>query len=126
MKKSLIDHCYLIAKRYNPKHCQWDCDKHYSFIIQNNQIVEWGTNKSGNPNRAMYKDYQKIHSEYSAWAKAKGIIDKSKSFELLNLRLNKSGKLMLSKPCNCCLGFLKGLNCSKIIFSTEMGFAKLI
>lgn len=125
MKKKQIEHCLRIARKHLPKHPQWDAYKHYSFIFQNNKLIEWGCNRTSEPTIG-YPEYGKRHSEVDAWYKAKGLMDK-KSFEVLNIRMNCKGDLKISKPCSCCYEFLKRLGCSGVWFSVgEIGFAKIL
>lgn len=105
---------------------------HWSFIVQNNKIVEWGTNRNGVP--PVYFGYSdridgaepKIHAELDAWNKAKGLLDRNVKFECINIRLNRAGSLRLSKPCTCCESFLFSIGCSKVFYSTENGFLSTI
>jgi len=107
----------------------WDSrmkSRHFTFVVQDSKIVEMGKNKIGTPlvHRG-YMSYQYLHSETIAFFKARGILDKQKPFQAVNIRLNKSGEIKLSKPCACCYNFLQGAGCNKIWFSTEIGFAKM-
>jgi hypothetical protein len=128
MKKSIIRHCVQWAIQHNTKekHNQFDYYKHHTFIIQDNSVIEWGQNKAGSP-PIFYKPHQKIHSEYIAYKKARGLLNKQKTFQVVNIRLNKQGNLKLSKPCSCCNNFLKAMGCKTVYFSTgiEDSFAKL-
>jgi len=122
MKKKLLAECLNIAIKNNTplKHPQWDCYKHFSFIIQNNKIIEWGTNRQGSAMIYLgYAPYQKIHSEVDAYFKARGIMDRNKPFEVINIRLNKTSHLKVSNPCKCCLAFLNHLGCKRIWYSTD-------
>jgi hypothetical protein len=120
MTNKLIEICVTIAKHYLPKHSRKDGYKHFSFVIQHNKLVEWGTNKSGPPMKMLgYQDHQMIHSETLAYRKAKGILNKNEIFEVINIRLNARGELKIAKPCPCCTTFLKNLNCKRIWFSSS-------
>ena len=129
MKKKVIQECLDISIRNNNplNHPQWACYKHFSFIIQRNKIVDWGTNRAGTPFANMgYEAHCKIHSEVEAYRKARGIMDKSLPFEVVNIRLIKNGQIRSSCPCKCCWNFLKNLGCKQISFTTDMGnFANL-
>jgi len=129
VKNRILNECLTIAfKNNNPiKHPQWDCYKHYSFVIQNHKIVEWGTNRRGSSFTFLgYEPYQKIHSEVDAYFKARGIMDKGVPFEVVNIRLTKNGTLRDSNPCKCCFAFLRNLGCKAIWFSTDLeNFASL-
>ena len=126
MKKSILTNCLAIARDYIPKHCQFDYFLHYAFVIQNNSIVEWSTNKVGEP--PIHMGYHrrigaipKLHAEILAYRKAKGLLNKQ-TFEIINVRLNKKGELRLSKPCICCQEILSDLGCKRFWYSWEDGF----
>ncbi len=133
MKKSLLSDALQISLMKFKKHPEYERYIHYSFIIQDNKIIEWGTNHKGIP--AKHYGYckknndptfvPKIHSEIDAFKKAKGILNKSKIFEIINIRLNKEGQIRSSKPCVCCYYLLKELGCKTFHFTEDDGF-KLI
>ena len=126
MKQTILKECIRISREKNLQRDRTSDFRHYSFIIQKNKVVEWGTNVSKVPPMIQF-GYPKTagwHSEANAYRKAKGILDSS-SFEVINIRLNRQGDLRLSKPCKCCHSFLTELGCSAVWFSTELGFAKL-
>lgn len=127
MKRTILEECHRIALSNikQKKHPQWSCYKHFSFVIQDNKIVEWGMNRSAEP-LIGYPSHGKLHSECDAYFKARGLLDNSKPFIVVNIRMGTMGQLKLSKPCACCQQFLKRLNCREIWFSTELGFARLL
>ena len=129
MKRKTLQECLSIACKNNTpdKHPQWDCYKHYTFILQNHKIIEWGTNRPGSPFAYLgYVPYSKIHSELDAYNKAKGIMNRGEPFEVVNIRLTKTFKIRSSCPCKCCWNFLNNLGCKRIWFTTDMGnFASL-
>ena len=132
MRKSILRDCIRIAKEKNRPdvHPEWGNFHHYSFIIQNNKIIEMGTNRDihiGAMRHLGYSDTSKIHSEVDAYNKAKGHpdFDKNSSFEVVNIRLNRTNEIRLSKPCSCCFNFLNSLGAKSCHFTTEVGFAKL-
>jgi hypothetical protein len=98
---------------------------HFSFIIQRNKIIEWSPNRAASPLVARgFADTAKLHAETEAWRRAKGLLDKTKDFECVNVRV-KNGRLKMSAPCLCCAEFLRSCGCSAVWFSTEAGFARL-
>ena len=128
MNKKLISECLRVAKFNNASHLhpQWDCYKHYSFVIQGDTIVDWGTNRKGDAIVILgYPGHSKIHSEYDAFRKAKGLLDKSKSFQVINIRLSKASTLKISKPCKCCAAYLHSAGCDIVWYSTIDGFNKI-
>jgi hypothetical protein len=135
MKKRLLHDAMKLALDYLPKHPEFMFFPHYSFVIQSNKIIEWDTNTGGQPPAPFLAMYQsrvshlegssKRHSELNAYTKAKGILDRDKSFEIINIRLNKHGSMRDSAPCSCCHSFLKMLGCQKVWFTTNAGWAKM-
>lgn len=128
MKKSIIRECVRISKSKNsPRtHPEWGNFHHFSFIVQDNKILGWATNKTGEASKVLgFGDKNKIHSEPSAYAKAKGLLNSTKSFECVNIRLTRLDRLKISKPCDCCFRFLKIMGCSFVYFSTESKFMRL-
>lgn len=130
MKRKLLNQCLNIALKNNTpiKHPQWKCYHHFSFIIQKNKIVDWGTNRESPPLTYLgYDTYTKMHSEVDAYFKAKGIMDKREDFEVVNIRLTNTHSIRESAPCKCCFAFLENLGCKKVWFTTEIGkFASVI
>jgi len=126
MKNSILNECLNKALKLNPRHPEMSCYHHFSFIVQGNKIIEWATNR-GNGAKPLigYGSWQKLHSENCAYFRAKGLLDKHKSFDTVNIRLTKNGDLKLSRPCRCCVAFLRFLGCKTVWFTTELGFAKL-
>lgn len=123
MKPKILKECTEIAlANNNPSHDQWDCYKHYSFIVQENKIVSWGTNKRGSPLTFLgYQPHQKIHVETVAYFKADRLLKKNIPFEVVNIRLGKNNMIKISAPCKCCSNFLKNLGCKRIWFTTTNG-----
>jgi len=126
MKKMILEECYRIALNNikQKKHPQWTSYKHFSFIIQRGRIIEWGMNRCAEPLMG-YPAHGKLHSECDAYFKARGLLDNTRAFEVINIRMGSNGQLKLSKPCECCQQFLKRLNCRKVWFSTALGFTRL-
>ena len=124
MKRKMIEECLKIALKHNTpeKHQEWGYYHHFSFVIQNGKILEWGKNRRGSPLLYLgYQPYTKMHSEVDAYFKAKGILDKIKRFEVINIRLDKYNIIRRSEPCRCCSAFLRNLGCYRIWFSTNIG-----
>lgn len=126
MKPNILRECLRLAKEKNSMRKDTNF-RHYSFLIQKNKIVEMGQNISY-ANSMTYFGYPErsgIHSECLAYKRAKGIMDHDLSFEMVNIRLSKSGIIRMSKPCECCYNFLQTQGCTMVYFSTDVGFAKL-
>jgi hypothetical protein len=134
MKKSLLHNALTFAKNKFVYHGEFNNFIHFSFIVQSNKIIEIGKNNKKIPklhfgyHRRLQNDpffHPKTHSELHVWMKSKGILNKNKSFEMINIRLNKKGFVRLSKPCTCCYNLLKELGCKAVYYSSEIGFLKI-
>lgn len=126
MKRSLFKECLALAINHLPNHPAKHY-KHYSFIIQNNKIIEYGVNRYGPAYKIFgYQDHQMIHSENDAYKKARGLLSKGTFFDVVNIRLNSQGEMRNSFPCMCCLSYLKNFGCRRVYFSTNVGFADLL
>ena len=129
MKKGLLKEALAIARRKQPSHPEKDRFCHYSFVVQGNQIVEYGWNHSGQPK--IHHGYNrqnrgqgfkpKTHAESAAYYKAKGLLDKEEPFDIINVRLSKQGELRNSRPCSWCAEFLTALGCRYFYFSSFNG-----
>jgi len=131
MKKTLLRDAARIAIGKLAKHPQFDYYPHFTFIVQNNKMVCWGTNNEGIPpihlgyNERISFGKPKIHSEYNAYRKARGILQPNNSFEVINIRLNRNGEMRQSMPCSCCYNFLSAVGCSSCYFSTKIGWDEI-
>lgn len=137
MNKSILRDAMKIAVDYIPKHPEYKFYMHYSFIVQSGKIIDWSTNSEHVAPGHMYAMYAsrvaelndgipKCHAEPAAYKKARGLLVRNKSFDLINIRVNKSGLPRCAAPCECCIRFLSALDCTKVWFSTDVGWAKLI
>lgn len=126
MKRSIIRTAEQIARSKNHIHPHQNGFRHYTFVVQNNKILELGMNRLTQPERTRgYKDFSGRHAELDAMYKARGIMDHNKPFEIINIRLNRRGELRLSKPCKVCDAWLRTTNCKTILYSTDDGFEVL-
>lgn len=125
MRKQLLNQSARVALANAHKHPEHQHYLHWSFIVQNNQIVEWGVNRTGIPDPQWgYKPNSKIHSELSAYKKARLLLDRG-PFDLINVRLNRQGLIKLSAPCVTCAGWLAANGCRKVWFTSPAGWASI-
>lgn len=130
MRKSSLNQFLRIARDKLDAHPQFMAFPHFSFIVQNNRLLGWATNASHTPpihfgyHDHPDKNYRpKLHAELRVYHKVRGILEPG-DFEMVNIRLNKTGELRLSKPCNKCFCLISRFGCSKFYYSSETGFAK--
>lgn len=129
MKKSILRECIRIAEQKLSNHPQLDYFPHYSFVIQYNKIIEWGTNMAGVPpihfgyhERLNGEGEAKLHSELVAWRRARDLLDNDKHWDMVNIRMSRDKTIRLSKPCSCCAAVMRELGCKKFYYSWEQGF----
>lgn len=125
MRNKLLGECISIARSKLPKH-PMDKFRHFTFIIQGNKIIGYGTNRYGSaPSGFGYDENSEIHSEPDAFRRCGKLLDKNKPFKVINIRFNRYGEIRMSKPCKCCNGFLKVMGATTVWFSTNAGWAKM-
>jgi hypothetical protein len=116
------------AEDYIQNHPQYEHYLHYSFLVVNNQIITWGTNLDGSP--PIHFGYNKrsavpkLHSEYVVYCRGRKMVNLDK-FELVNIRLNRSGTVKMAAPCEVCQGWLFGVGCSAVYFTTSNRWGKI-
>lgn len=130
MRKAILQEALNIAKSKVEKHPEKECYLHFSFVVQENKIIEWGLNNRKIP--ALHYGYHsrikdtrfkpKMHAEVNAYWKAKGLLKRNKAFSMINIRLNRMSECRMSKPCSCCYGLLKALGCDIFYYSSNNGF----
>lgn len=126
MKKSILRVAIHLAYDYLAHHPQINHYPHYSFIIVKNKIVSWATNTCLEPpiylgyHRSWDGSYKpKFHAEWHAYRRSKI----TGPFDIVNIRLNKSRHLRLSKPCKTCFHLLSSLGCRKFWYTDQTGFS---
>jgi hypothetical protein len=128
MKKKILEACLRIARTHLPNHSEYQSGfMHYTFVIQNKKIIKWATNNGVKCDLAPklgYPKHSKIHSEPAAWKKAKGLVNRRRPFQIINIRLNRKGQMRNSKPCWYCACFLDSLNCNEVWYTTNLGFRR--
>jgi len=97
MKKSILKHVLRIANKVIHKHPQYKNYIHFAFLIQKDKVISMGRNHLGVPPKHLgyhsrINDIPKTHAEWDAYKKGRGLLDKSKSFECINIRFNKKGE----------------------------------
>jgi tRNA(Arg) A34 adenosine deaminase TadA len=133
MKRNILNECLRLAReKHGPSHPSWGQKAvHYSFVVQDNKILEMGVNRpdASPPLHYGYPSHSDIHSEIDAWRKARGILEDGK-WELVNIKLSKEAPYFPTAdaaPCNQCMAFLMQKGCKHFYFTTSTGWiAKVI
>ena len=125
-----IDRCVAIAvdesKRGYSKQYSYS---HWSFVFQNKKLLSYGRNVAKQEYLMKRFGYNRkcggIHSETVAMRKAYGLLDRRRSWELINISLTATHTLRMSAPCPVCRSFIAACGCSICHFSIIDGFAKV-
>lgn len=123
MKRRILNECVRRARQVTHPEFGRAGFLHFSFVIQNKQILGLGFNRFGGAQPGFgYRNTR--HSENDAYQKCKGIL-RSRPWSMVNIRLNKKRELMISRPCVCCVCFLEAVRCDCVFYSSNVGFLKL-
>lgn len=129
MKKSLLDEALKIASKNLKNHPEYQHYAHFTFIVKDNQIITWATNNAHTPPKhygygsRIKGAIPKTHSEIRAYRRSRRILGRQ-SFQIINIRLNRSNQMRLSKPCCCCNNIMREMGCTKFYYSSPVGFLK--
>lgn len=117
LEKKLIEHARLLVPNLH-----WRC-RHVSFVVIRNRIIALGVN-SYNKTSPLAKKFGArdayIHSELGAIVNAGRGIDLSKT-TVYNVRIDLSGQLRMSKPCESCQKLLCAFNVRRCFYTDDNG-----
>ena len=118
MKQRVIEKAIKIAKSLCPTNKE-NKNSHIAFLIKLNIIDKIGINKRRTHPKTSrhpyHEGYVGIHAELDCILK----IDKEdlSKYNMLVIRIDRNGKLNMSKPCPGCQSLLKQLNIKNIWYS---------
>lgn len=100
--------------------------KHFSYLCQGNHIICHGYNRNRktHPLAQKYYRYPFIHSELSAILRFPDRPVELKQCTLYNIRVNKVGQILLSRPCKNCQRLLLDFGIAKVFYSNEFGYCE--
>jgi hypothetical protein len=90
---------------------------HFSFLIQGGKILSMGRNL--HIKHASIYPRGTYHSEYVAYKRGKGLLDRRKRWHIINIRLTLGHKVAISKPCSICQDYLRAMGCDRVIYTIE-------
>lgn len=111
--------CLKLAKRMAEKS---EADhRHGCVVLKKGKPIATGFNKYSLTPFAISKGYFTTHAEIDAFAKLRHREDIG-PVDILVVRINNKGELLLSKPCQHCMRVLKEMyNINKIMYSESDG-----
>lgn len=125
ISKKLERKIYHVA--LNLKHLINARQKHFSFIVERNNIISvgWNNPKKTHPLGKRFKyRFHCRHSELHAIQHFPYPVEMLSYYKIINLRLLADNSLGLSKPCFICQDLLEFFGINEIYYSTEKGYQK--
>jgi deoxycytidylate deaminase len=97
--------------------------RHFAFIIEKNKIRAIGWNAKKTHPQALKFGYPwlYVHAELSAITRFEGNPRELAKCICVNVRLNKDGKILQSKPCKSCLRMLAAFRLKEIFYTDDNG-----
>lgn len=100
---------------------------HFSFILRRNTILSIGYNnmfKTDPGAKAAGYEYGFMHSEFDAIGNFPLQPKEFTKCRLVNIRMDRFGKVLLAKPCKVCGPMLIGLKFREVWYSNEYEFER--
>jgi deoxycytidylate deaminase len=126
----VVDISRALTLKDSPLRCQ-----HFSFILYRNRIISIGQNsKKTSPKNLRNKHFSRSSgkdishnkgtcSELAAIVKLKNTTNIDfKKCVLINVRIDKKGKMNNSKPCGSCRSLLSYFSFKKVFYTSPEGF----
>ena len=114
-KLPMLNHCIKLS--YEKLESCTEKFRHFSFVIQRNEILSVGCNRR--VSHDVIYPRQTYHSEYVAYHRGRRRIDARKPWAIVNVRIGNDLHIHLSKPCPTCQRFLACVGCSKVIYTID-------
>lgn len=113
---------------------------HLSYLIRNNKIFSFATNSYSQlhlahrfgyyvPHKTSSANYcSGRHSETEAIKRVEAVVFQPewRRFELVNIRINRQGKISLAAPCRNCMRVIENFGIKRVYFTTNTGQFGLI
>jgi hypothetical protein len=96
--------------------------KHFSFLFKRNTVESVGWNKPNKTHPRSFRfgyRFNCIHSELDVINKFPNPLKEIGEYDLINIRLDRMGKVRLSKPCQICQHMLSVFSPKTITFSID-------
>lgn len=118
-------HKKLIDVAENLYHLPDGRQKHFSFLVERNNIVSVGWNQSFKTHPLAFKfghRFYSTHSELHAIRNFPYHISELADYKFINLRLMGDHSIGIAKPCFCCQNMLEMFGIYNVYYSTSNGW----
>lgn len=130
MIASVIERCIRKSLEFSRHKGVWNRCRHFTFILDGRRIVSFGTNSSKthplnllhpytNRNMEIISQFVGTHSEMKAVLKLGP--ENCRGLSLLNVRIDRNGRVSQSRPCRGCMSMIKNLGLSEVLYTDHEG-----
>lgn len=117
-------HQKIVNRSFKLLHLNNNDFRHFSFIVRKNKIVSEGINheRKTHPLASKYSpEWGRIHSEMDALIKSDIAPAELRYYDLYNVRIGKSGRVLLSRPCSNCQRVITDFGFRNVFYTNEFG-----
>jgi len=107
--REIVDHAIDQAKQSSH-----DTFTHGAVLLHRSKILATGFNN------------YILHAERDVFSNLKKTMAKRCGYTVFVVRVNRSGELRNSKPCQSCMSYLKFQNVHNVYYSTDSGIEKMV
>ena len=122
MNNTVLKRTIQIAFNVSPLNIEGRCS-HVAFLVKSGKIIKIGFNRYKTVPITQYHPYHPglvcKHAEVDVIFKAQK--DDLSNYELVVVRINRNGKLAMSKPCTGCQSIIKQFGIKNVWYSTPDG-----
>jgi hypothetical protein len=127
MRHKFLDRCAGLSLILSERMGVWARCRHFTFIVDGSRIVCTGTNtRKTHPANLMYsyvnRKMEPISSFVGTHSEMRAVLslglDKCRGLTLVNVRVDRNGKLALSKPCVGCMDMIEKAKFG-VVFHTD-------
>lgn len=122
--KSIIKKCYCLLDMVSHNK-----NKHFSFIVKRSKIVSFGWNQPNKTHTMAAKfgyKFPYIHSELSAIKNFPHPNSHLDGLTLINVRIDKRGKINMAKPCKNCMNLIRFFGIRQVIYTGVNNWENMI
>lgn len=119
----------LDASKHNRAdwHPEWGNKHHWTYVLQAGVVVGFGVNRDVAPPVGLPYDrkFSKLHAEVDALRRTRGLLDFSRPFDLLNVRLNRRSEQRTAAPCAGCVRVAYAFGVRSVYYTTDTGIERV-
>ena len=95
--------------------------KHFTFVLRQGRLVVWGWNQRRQlaDNQQRFTIHSEIHALNRLMAQTRNNRFIGKQYTIVNVRINREGKIGFAKPCNKCQEEMVNKGINEVIFSCD-------